>query len=571
MHRAALILAMVPLMGLLAGVAAARADQIKLRFNDNGEFTIVLFTDIQDRYPIDPRTIRAMEAILDRERPDFVMLGGDLSSGAIRSADEFRRYAEQLARPMEERGIPWGHVFGNHDEDHLPATGLAKRDQQAIYESFPLNISSAGEEGVWGVGNYVLPVYASTGDDIVFAIWALDSGRYLQDNNGWYGGRLEQDAVLPNGLQGSHNYDFVKFSQIMWYWNRSVALEQEAGHKVPGLLFMHIPLPEHRLIHMNPAATGMVGEKNEDVFNSPINSGLFAAILQRGDIKGVYVGHDHVNTYVGRYAGIDLGYAGSIGFGTYGLSGADRDRLRGARVFRISERDPANYRTYMVLASEVVPDLQTALITAGGTVQHEPVAGRILFHDDFERAELGPAWTVYDARVRSEPSNWRIVSGVLTQSSNIYRVDNEYDHWQGSNLVAGSADWTDYELSFKMGSFDDDGMGALFRYQDENNYYRFIMVQDPTNRGPFRRLEKYVDGKRYVLAESRAGYTPNKAYSVAIRLVGDHISVYLDGEKILEARDGTFRSGKIGFVVYANDGLQVDDVTVVALEDGARP
>ena len=40
-----------------------------------------------------------------------------------------------------------------------------------------------------------------------------------------------------------------------------------------------------------------------------------------------------MNTYVGDYYGVLLGYAGNTGFGTYGLSGADRNRLRGARVF----------------------------------------------------------------------------------------------------------------------------------------------------------------------------------------------------------------------------------------------
>ena len=43
--------------------------------------------------------------------------------------------------------------------------------------------------------------------------------------------------------------------------------------------------------------------------------------MHRGDVRGVYVGHDHVNTYDGDYYGVRLGYGPGTGFGTYGLSG----------------------------------------------------------------------------------------------------------------------------------------------------------------------------------------------------------------------------------------------------------
>lgn len=40
--------------------------------------------------------------------------------------------------------------------------------------------------------------------------------------------------------------------------------------------------------------------------------------------------------YVGNYYGVELGY----GFGAYGLPGADRNGLRGARVFELEENHP---------------------------------------------------------------------------------------------------------------------------------------------------------------------------------------------------------------------------------------
>ena len=85
------------------------------------------------------------------------------------------------------------------------------------------------------------------------------------------------------------------------------------------------------------ARHGIVGERNEDECPGPFNSGMFNAILERGDVKGVFVGHDHVNDYYGNYYGVLLGYAPGTGFGAYGLPGADRNRMRGGRVSELTE------------------------------------------------------------------------------------------------------------------------------------------------------------------------------------------------------------------------------------------
>jgi hypothetical protein len=96
----------------------------------------------------------------------------------------------------------------------------------------------------------------------------------------------------------------------------------------------------------------VVGERNEDECPGPFNSGLFSALLERDDVKGVFVGHDHNNDYVGNYFGIYLGYSANAGFGTYGLGGADNNRLRGARVFVLNEDDPEHFETHMVFARD---------------------------------------------------------------------------------------------------------------------------------------------------------------------------------------------------------------------------
>lgn len=185
----------------------------------------------------------------------------------------------------------------------------------------------------------------------------------------------------------------------------------------------------------------------------------------------------------------------------------------------------------------------------------ETTSSKYLSLDGFE-------WTVVDDLSPSEPSQWIVQNGTLQQLSNIFRTEREYEFWQGSHVVAGSIDWTDYILSFNMTPADDDGVGAIVRYQDKDNYYRFIMVQDSQNKGPFRRLEKFVNGERIVLAENSNGYIPGQTYPIQFKAVGNNLEVWMDGKKILFADDDSFLSGKVGFMDYASPSLIISNIEV---------
>ena len=120
--------------------------------------------------------------------------------------------------------------------------------------------------------------------------------------------------------------------QVMWYYNTSCAMERDNGAAIPAVMFMHIPLPEHYLCGENPEQTNLVGCKRESVGCSELNTGLFSACLERGDVRGIFCGHDHLCTYQAEYCGITLAYASSIG---YDMS--THDELRGGRVIDLYE------------------------------------------------------------------------------------------------------------------------------------------------------------------------------------------------------------------------------------------
>ncbi|MGI6744681.1 MAG: hypothetical protein ACOX45_00615 [Acutalibacteraceae bacterium] len=69
------------------------------------------------------------------------------------------------------------------------------------------------------------------------------------------------------------------------------------------------------------------------------NNGEFDAFLEKGEVLGIFFGHDHMNSFVVSYKGIDLGYTQGAGFNVYGPG-----RDRGVRIFELSREDIRNYK-----------------------------------------------------------------------------------------------------------------------------------------------------------------------------------------------------------------------------------
>lgn len=307
----------------------------KLRFRRDGGFRILMMSDIQETLSPDPRTLPAMHALVERVQPDLVVLGGDNCNGLVlQSEEELRAYLDIFTAPMEERGIPWIHVFGNHDHD-IPMDPIARTK---LYEAYP-HCFSGHTEGMHGVTNYMLPIYASEEDRVAYAVWGLDTGNEIGQTG------IPADHVA-RGMRGPGNdgmWDMLHFDQLMWYWNTSSALEAQWGRKIPGTMFMHIAPWEFQYIVDNPEKTGAEGSMAEHMSLGAFNSGLFAAVLQRGDIRCIACGHSHEDCFAGEFCGVTLCLDACAGYSPYGIDG-----IRGGRVFEIREDDPQTVCTRMV-------------------------------------------------------------------------------------------------------------------------------------------------------------------------------------------------------------------------------
>lgn len=277
-----------------------------LRFREDGTFTIVQFTDLHiggDRdNEADLRTLALVRAVLAAENPDLIVYTGDLISsyGVSDPSASFRR----AIAPAVESGLPWTHVFGNHDAEE----NVTREELMAIAQAHNTCYSQAGPSDLSGVGNYMLTIQSMESENSAAVLYFLDSG-----------------AMAPESVGG---YAWIAADQVHWYKQQSHALRERSEAKLPGLAFFHIPLPEYNDVWKLGKVSGI---KHEEVCCPKLNSGLFAAMVEMGDVMGTFVGHDHDNDYCGTLHDIRLCFGRVTGYNTYG------SLPRGARVIRLQE------------------------------------------------------------------------------------------------------------------------------------------------------------------------------------------------------------------------------------------
>ncbi|MEK3771446.1 metallophosphoesterase family protein [Paenibacillus sp. FSL R5-0887] len=283
-----------------------------LSFQQDGTFKIVQFTDLHwmDGRAEDQLTEALMERILDAEQPDLVVFTGDLIyTGPVSPGNKACEHPAQAFREavaaVERSGIPWTFVFGNHDTETL----ISKSELMQIALEHPHCLTEAGPEELEGSGNYTLEIKDQE-DDSAAILYFLDSGGYSEYED------------IPG-------YNWVGRNQINWLTAESARLNPKtAENRLPALAFFHIPIPEYRDVWSTQVCHG---HKFERVCSPEVNSGLFSALLEMGDVLGTFCGHDHINDFSGSLYGIRLSYGRATGYNTYGKEGF----MRGARVIEL--------------------------------------------------------------------------------------------------------------------------------------------------------------------------------------------------------------------------------------------
>ena len=286
-----------------------------LKFNENGEFKILQFTDLHwtPSSGKTQKTTETMRSVIQKEKPDFIVLTGDLVTD-----EPAKKGWLDMTKVLVESQIPWTVTFGNHDEEH----NMPKEKIYLLLRKLPYFVGEKGN--VSGVLNFDLPIYNHQGNKVSSVLYFLDSHDYTY-----------------NPVLGK--YDWIKLDQIDWYKKTSKKYtEANGGEKIPSTIYFHIPLLEFNFVANDSAS---IGDKLEGVASPDVNSGLFSAILEQKDIMGVFVGHDHDNNYIGNYKNVALGFGNVTGDDAYG------DLERGGRVIILKE-GKFQFESYIVTPTQ---------------------------------------------------------------------------------------------------------------------------------------------------------------------------------------------------------------------------
>ncbi|XP_004487999.1 probable inactive purple acid phosphatase 28 isoform X1 [Cicer arietinum] len=301
--------------------------QLPLRFRSDGTFKILQVADMhygsgtitrcrdvlasEFEFCSDLNTTMFLKRIIQAETPDFIAFTGDNIFGS--SAPDAAESLFEAFGPAMESGLPWAAILGNHDQESTmnreELMSLISHMDYSVSQINPLADSLTDSAKIDGFGNYNLRVYGAPGSILanssVLNLFFLDSG----------------DRAV---YQGIRTYGWIKDSQLQWMRRVSHELqgqEQDPLHPTPpALAFFHIPIPEVRQLFYKE----IVGRFQEGVACSRVNSPVLQTFVSMGDVKAVFIGHDHKNDFCGNLDGIWFCYGGGFGYHGYGKVGWPR-------------------------------------------------------------------------------------------------------------------------------------------------------------------------------------------------------------------------------------------------------
>ena len=351
------ILAALFLLCALPFVGFAQSEGSRLKFDDNGDFTILHLTDWHCGYPLPALHKQLVLESLTEAKPDLVVLGGDLSEAAN---EDQPAAIKEICEIFVQAEIPFVITFGNHDYMH----GYTIDEMFSFYQKFggAYFIGTDEQPDLFGCGTCSIPVYAHDGSRVAYNIYCFDSG----------------DSVAGKG------YDSVHADQIEWYREKAEELKDaNGGDYVPAVVFQHIIVQEIYDKLFPAAQKYSVGVREYDtqnydllpipnlsnikdgyIFEKPCpgyyNHGQLDAMSKNGDVRAIFCGHDHYNSFTVEIDGVDIVNTPSVKPHIF-----LRKINWGSRVITLHE--DGSYESRVLTALELA-DREGSAITATGDV-----------------------------------------------------------------------------------------------------------------------------------------------------------------------------------------------------------
>ena len=199
--------------------------------------------------------------------------------------------------------------------------------------------------------------------------------------------------------------------------------------------------------------------------------------------------------------------------------------------------------------------LTLACSALGGPEISAPGDPSALFSDDFSDPDSG--WD----RVQAD-------EGVTDYDNGRYRIfvdQSQHDYWANPGLS-----FTDVQVeadATKIGGPDDNDFGLVCRYQDNENFYAFLISSDG-----YYSIMKYSGGSSETLGadamlSTDAVIQGDSTNHLRADCIGDSLTLYANGERLHAVTDSAFSSGDVGLIAGTFDepgaDIAFDDFVVL--------
>jgi hypothetical protein len=200
-----------------------------------------------------------------------------------------------------------------------------------------------------------------------------------------------------------------------------------------------------------------------------------------------------------------------------------------------------------------------------------------LYSSDFSKSQSINDWNIVDDKLANEgPSNWKTDNNALVQLSNIWAGTSGEPITAKSYLgteayLKAGMSWSNYEVNAKFNPADNDGIGFIVRYKDQNNYYKVMLMLDSEkeNAGPFIKIDRNVGGTFATLYQKNVSYKLKKWNTIKIDVNGPNMDIYLNSDsKTIWATDpdSSFTQGTFGLSCFAEEGVSFKDIVITGIK-----
>ena len=209
----------------------------------------------------------------------------------------------------------------------------------------------------------------------------------------------------------------------------------------------------------------------------------------------------------------------------------------------------------------------TPRVADPNVVQLPLAVGPTASHFDTDVVDQAPVGFTVHTVGPGRPAQWLVktASDAPSGTNVLMQCDNDDTNNRFPCVLSTAGRFANVRVEVKgkgISGNRDRSFGVIARAIDEKNYY--VARCNTVNENV--RLYRLIDGKRSELAEWEGSAAPGIWHSIALEVVGDRLTVFFNGKKVIEHHDGTFaQPGRVGRWTKAEAISQFDDFSATPL------